>query len=666
MKKLFPSLLALMLAFSCFAGCGDPTTSAPDSTPDSTPVEPVEPAHPHESGLDDAKSYLSESLSTKNLKTNREFTLPSTYSFTGETAKYDVAWSVDKTDVVTITTGETEDTFTIAELDEDTPFVLTATITDPEGCHTTTFTLDGVALKAVVPVAITGKPAENTAYKLHVYQASKEVDCYFIGEMSGYYFATSDNYEAGVDIYVEHIADSDAFNVYFMNGETKNYIGVEEAWNSKNSYWTFNIVFNTTAPSSFVWSDDYDTIITTVPCRSDADNENQEATQTSTKTLYLGNYSNFTTFSASTVDKAATSNVGNLVVMTAKKDIVIPDTKKVEDVKTSLNVQLDHKMNKELTLTTTDSRYEDVTVTWAVEPDKGAVLTGNKLALTIPATATTVKLTATIACGETTDTKEFTLNLGPAIVLSETPTQAEIVTAAYQLAEGEELGEFTLEGVISKVKTAYDTTYKNVTVVITIEDKEIECFRMKGEGADVIKAGDTINVTGTLKNYKGTIEFDAGCKLNSYVAGTETPDTPPAGDETAAQVSISFADTANRTTINDNQQIWEQNGIKFTNDKDKSSSNVNGSYSDPIRCYKNSKITVEYARMTKIVFECSTSSYDDFASYLNQALSSTTGITVTVDGTNVTVVFSEEVNSFSVSLTTGKVFLKSITITYNS
>ena len=29
--------------------------------------------------------------------------------------------------------------------------------------------------------------------------------------------------------------------------------------------------------------------------------------------------------------------------------------------------------------------------------------------------------------------------------------------------------------------------------------------------AEGVKAGDTITVTGTIKNYKGTIEFDSGC-----------------------------------------------------------------------------------------------------------------------------------------------------------
>lgn len=34
---------------------------------------------------------------------------------------------------------------------------------------------------------------------------------------------------------------------------------------------------------------------------------------------------------------------------------------------------------------------------------------------------------------------------------------------------------------------------------------------MTGNGADKLAEGDKITVTGTIKNYKGTVEFDAKC-----------------------------------------------------------------------------------------------------------------------------------------------------------
>ena len=99
-------------------------------------------------------------------------------------------------------------------------------------------------------------------------------------------------------------------------------------------------------------------------------------------------------------------------------------------------------------------------------------------------------------------------------------TPADVVAAAYALKSGESLeGTYTLTGVIKAVNTAYNSTFQNVTVtidVIGVDGKPIQCYRMEGEGADQIGTGDTITVTGTLKNYNGTIEFDAGCTLDSW------------------------------------------------------------------------------------------------------------------------------------------------------
>ena len=110
-------------------------------------------------------------------------------------------------------------------------------------------------------------------------------------------------------------------------------------------------------------------------------------------------------------------------------------------------------------------------------------------------------------------------------------TSAEIVEDAYALKDGQALdGIQTLTGVITRVKTPYNSQYKNVTVVIVVEgceDKPIDCFRLGGQGADKITVGDIITVSGKLKNYKGTIEFDAGCELLGVVAGgEEVPEAP--------------------------------------------------------------------------------------------------------------------------------------------
>ena len=89
--------------------------------------------------------------------------------------------------------------------------------------------------------------------------------------------------------------------------------------------------------------------------------------------------------------------------------------------------------------------------------------------------------------------------------------------SGYKLQEGEaqEVTK-TITGTISNIDTAWSEDYKNITVTIVVaglEDYPIMCYRLSGEGAKDLAVGDTITVTGTLKNYKGTIEFDAGCTL---------------------------------------------------------------------------------------------------------------------------------------------------------
>ena len=89
--------------------------------------------------------------------------------------------------------------------------------------------------------------------------------------------------------------------------------------------------------------------------------------------------------------------------------------------------------------------------------------------------------------------------------------------SGYKLQDGEaQETTKTITGVISAIDTPWSADYKNITVTVTVaglSDYPIMCYRLKGEGAEALKVGDTITVTGTLKNYKGTIEFDAGCTL---------------------------------------------------------------------------------------------------------------------------------------------------------
>ncbi len=119
----------------------------------------------------------------------------------------------------------------------------------------------------------------------------------------------------------------------------------------------------------------------------------------------------------------------------------------------------------------------------------------------------------------------YTAAIEPEETLPETPE--EIVNALYELADNETLpgGPYTLTGVITSVDTAYSERYGNVTVTIVVgdlTDKPVMCYRIKGEGADIIDVGYTITVTGELTNFvnanNNAYEFKQNSTLDSFTA----------------------------------------------------------------------------------------------------------------------------------------------------
>ena len=130
--------------------------------------------------------------------------------------------------------------------------------------------------------------------------------------------------------------------------------------------------------------------------------------------------------------------------------------------------------------------------------------------------------------------------------------------------------------------------------------------------------------------------------------------TASAEDTTA---TLSFADTAQRTEYSTSKQVWEQNGIKLTNNKAKSTSNV-GDYVKPARFYASSELVIEApGNITKIVFDCNSSSYAT-------AMKNSIGSVATVSSDKVEVVLDGSSTTYTVAKITAQVRVDSITVTY--
>ncbi len=188
-----------------------------------------------------------------------------------------------------------------------------------------------------------------------------------------------------------------------------------------------------------------------------------------------------------------------------------------------------------------DKKY---TVEWSadVSEDLVKIVVGDDGMVTIDVnedaeTETPYVLSATVVAPDGSKAEPLTFNhILPASLGG---NMQAIVDAGYGLADGETLdGTYTLTGVITSIDTEWSDQYGNITVTIAVperEDKPIMCYRLAGEGAKDLKYGDTITVTGSLKNYKGTIEFDQGCTLDSVVKGDGVaPESPVVYEEIVA------------------------------------------------------------------------------------------------------------------------------------
>lgn len=134
------------------------------------------------------------------------------------------------------------------------------------------------------------------------------------------------------------------------------------------------------------------------------------------------------------------------------------------------------------------------------------------------------------------------------------PIWQETVDLAYELAKNEYLDDYhQLTGTITRIETPYDAYNDRITVYFVIkgrENKPLMCYRLTGEGVDVIDVGDVITVYGRIKNYKGIVEFDKGCLLLSYESDKVIP---PAEDDPYVGMSASefYADYTPATDYTD-------------------------------------------------------------------------------------------------------------------
>lgn len=233
------------------------------------------------------------------------------------------------------------------------------------------------------------------------------------------------------------------------------------------------------------------------------------------------------------------------------------------------------------------------------------------------------------------------------------PEGPVVVTVAEFLAAAEDDTVYELTGTIKRIVTAYNSQYNNISFLLEDATGEVSIYRMSCVGvadATSLTVGDEITLQGCRSSYNDSPQMAAGGKYVSHV-DKEAP-APEAGTYT-----LSFAEAANRTLFNTSQQVWEQNGVKLTNNKAGSTSNV-ADYTAPARFYKSSSLKIEKAGMTKIVFNLNSGKP---ASGLTDS-SMTPAAEVVANGYEVTLTFAEATDVFEIAALANQIRVDSIVV----
>lgn len=418
--------------------------------------EAVAPVVEEASALESAKAYL-KVMFDKSSKSNPETRTPSDYEVLDVVAikgvEYPVAWSTD-TELVKAVPGENH--VVLIDVDEAAPeethYILTATITDPATGET--ITLD---IKHVLPEGQKDPSMEDivlAAYKLADGESMNNAVT-LTGVVVAIPTAYSEQYgNITVNIQVGAMADN-IIQCYRLSGEgaAALAVGDEITVNGKIKNYKGTIEFDKPVMVSMGYTPDQTAVVDAAYAL--ASGEAMKETQ-----VLVGVITGIPT--------AYSEQYGNITV----DMIPVGDERTVQCYRLSGEGVDKLAVGDAIVVQGVIKNYKGT-----VEFDKG--------------------------CQLLNDAKAF--------------AYLKTLKAAYALEEGATLeGARVLKGVVTEIPSAYSEKYGNITVNMVVNgltDMVVQCYRLSGEGVEKLAIGDEITVGGTIKNYKGTVEFDKDCKL---------------------------------------------------------------------------------------------------------------------------------------------------------
>lgn len=492
MKKFIACALTFVMCMGCLAACGskpaaDPTpTTAPTTAPTSTPA-----AEDAVSDLVNAKNYLYTMYKDQTEATPVDYTVVGVVNIGG--TLFPIEWTVDNASVKIVPGDNKMVTIDVDDKNpEEVSYVLTATLKDDKGNTESCSFPHRVPAALIIEDGMSYADIVDAAYKLEDGLAMDGTFTLF-GTVTKIDTAWSDDYKnITVTIAVAGKEDKPIM-CYRLSGDGAERLAVGDAITVEGTIKNYKGTIEFDKGCVLVGygeHKDYTALLDAAYTLEDGLAMNEPCTLSGV---------------ISKIDTAWSPDYKNItvtIVVNDKEDKPIMCYRLSGDGADTLAI------GDYITVTGTIKNYKGT-----IEFDKGC----------------TLDYVVKAAGSETTPAEETPVVEEPVKVDPTGMTAAEILDAAYALAENDAFAApCTLTGVISEIVTEYSEQYGNITVSIVVdgkEDKKIECFRLIGEGNATLAVGDTITVTGTIKNYNGKVELDAKCTLDAVVKaeGTDTP-----------------------------------------------------------------------------------------------------------------------------------------------
>lgn len=391
----------------------------------------------------------------------------------------------------------------VSRTGEDQKVTLKVTVVYNNETKTKTFRISVPAnpYYGYVPEVVT-TPAAGT-YKLFLEQVKLGKTLYFVGAMDGHYYKTSENVADAVDITVAAGSAANTYTLSFVDAS-----GVTQYLYIEQSGKYTNVKFGST-PFDWTWEADRNVLIATV----------------GTEQYYLGTYGTFNTISASKLSYISDESVIGKTQFVARfvQMVKATDESKVAAELATLKVdKLTYTENGTATLPVAGTTHTDVTIAWSAN-NSAVVIDGANMTLTMPAASARIVLTATLTCGEATDTKKF-------VVFAVVDVMDAIALLQHQDSFE---APYTITGTVKEITEAYSEQFGNVTLVITVGTQDFKCYRLSGDAAATVKVGDEIVVTGTeVRKYNENIELRYA--EAAFATVSEKTDAEKVADDKAA------------------------------------------------------------------------------------------------------------------------------------